>query len=69
MSGSDFKPPRERVEDALREIGTLLMTFAPLDASINHEADTMSLLIFFMIGIIVFAAALVLEKGRRNALK
>ena len=49
----DFTTQRERIEDALREIGTLLMTFAPLDAAINPSESGARLLIFFVIGLIV----------------
>jgi len=55
---------RERIEDALREIGTLLMTFAPLDAAINPSESGGRLLIFFLIGLIVFLLALRLERSR-----
>lgn len=55
---------RERIEDALREIGTLLMTFAPLDAAINPAESGIRLLIFFVVGVIVFVLALRLERRR-----
>ena len=66
---SEVKTVKERIEDALREIGTLLVTFAPLDAAINRETNALSLLIFFLIGIIVFAAAVLLERRRRDAVQ
>jgi hypothetical protein len=59
-----FTTQRERIEDALREIGTLLMTFAPLDAAINPGESGARLLIFFFIGLIVFVLALRLERSR-----
>jgi hypothetical protein len=68
----DVSPPsrptsqRERIEDALREIGTLLMTFAPLDAAVNPAESGGRLLIFFVIGLIVFLLALRLERSRCN---
>jgi hypothetical protein len=55
---------RERIEEALREIGTLLMTFAPLDAAVNPKESGGRLLIFFVIGLIVFLLALRLERSR-----
>lgn len=64
---SESKAPKERIEDALREIGTLLMTFAPLDAALNRDANVTSLLIFFVIGLIVFGGSLWLERRRRDA--
>ncbi len=66
-SASEVKTPKERIEDALREIGTLLMTFAPLDAALNRDANVLSLLIFFAIGVIVFLIALRLERSRRES--
>jgi len=66
---SEIKTAKERIEDALREIGTLLVTFAPLDAALNRDANVFSLLIFVVIGIIVFAAALLLERRRRDAVQ
>jgi len=48
----------------LREIGTLLMTFAPLDAAVNPKESGGRLLIFFVIGLIVFLLALRLERSR-----
>lgn len=61
---SETKSARERVEDAFREIGTLLMTFAPLDAALNRDTNALSLLIFFAVGVIVFLVALRLERSR-----
>lgn len=40
------------------------MTFAPLDAAINPSESGGRLLIFFLIGLIVFLLALRLERSR-----
>jgi len=40
------------------------MTFAPLDAAINPSESGARLLIFFVIGLIVFVLALRLERSR-----
>ena len=66
---SDFKPPRERIEEALREVGVLLMTFAPLDAAVSSDASRAELLIFFGFGLILFVLALTLEGSRHRAIK
>ena len=55
---------RERIEDALRESGTLLMAFGPLDAALSRDGSSTGFLIFFLIGLIVFLLALRLERSR-----
>ena len=66
---SEFRPPRERIEEAMREIGVLLMTFAPLDTAVSSDASRAELLIFFGSGLILFVLALTLEGKRHRAIK
>ena len=54
---------RERVEDAFREIGTLVITFAPIDATFATDRrgllrETLTLL---AIGVLLFAGAVAME--------
>jgi len=65
------RPPRargatERVEDAMREIGTLLIAFAPLDAALSPGPMPTAafLLLFLGLGLTLFVGALLIEKGR-----
>ncbi len=55
---------RERIEDALREIGTLLITFAPLDAVIGERRALGLLLLFALLGAFLLILAIVLERSR-----
>jgi hypothetical protein len=64
-----YKPPRERIEEALREIGVLLMTFAPLDAAVSVVDSRLEFLIFFGSGFTLFVLALTLEGRRHRAIK
>ena len=51
-----------RVQDALREIGTLLIAFAPLDVGLQGVAGRVHVLVFFLsVGAGFFGCALVLE--------
>ena len=55
----------ERVEDALREVGTLVIAFAPLDAAFAGGTDRVALLLLFAIyGILLFMGSLWLERRR-----
>lgn len=50
---------RARIGEIIREIGTLLVAFAPLDAAVSPDADPMSpytLLLSPLIGGVVLAA-------------
>ena len=58
---------RERVEEALREIGVLLITLAPLDLVIVTPTQRPALLIFFCFGVFLLAGAMVLERRRTDA--
>ena len=56
----------ERIEDAMREVGTLLIAFAPLDAALSEgpmPAATF-LLLFLGLGLTLFAGALLIERMR-----
>jgi hypothetical protein len=63
---ADRKTVRERVEDGMREVGTLLMTFAPLDAALAQPRALGGLLIFLLVGAFFFTLAVVLEARRGN---
>jgi len=60
------KSAAERVEDAMREVGTLLIAFAPLDAALSERREHVAvfLLLFLGLGALLFVGALVL--GRRR---
>ena len=66
MEISEVKSAAERIEDVLREIGVLLIAFAPLDVALNHhqEGDKNFLLLFLGLGTSLFTGALILEKRR-----
>lgn len=65
---SKTKFVRERIEEALREIGVLLLAFTPLDAAVNSAQGHGSgvLLYFFGLGLCLFGGALLLERRRRS---
>jgi len=56
------KTVRERIQDGMREVGTLLITFAPLDVALADRAQVKFLLLFLLLGICLFAVAVVLER-------
>jgi hypothetical protein len=66
LGGANRKSVRERIQDAMREIGTLLMTFGPLDAAIAYHDPTSLrfLLLFLALGLCLFSGALALERRR-----
>jgi len=57
---------RERIEDAMREIGTLVVAFAPLEAAFARESDDRlaTTLILLTYGIVLFVGALLFERRR-----
>ena len=57
---------KERVEKGMREVGVLLIAFAPLDAFMKSgEPTPWGTLVFFVVaGILLFWLALVLEWRR-----
>ncbi|MCM2304578.1 MAG: hypothetical protein NDJ72_07735, partial [Elusimicrobia bacterium] len=61
-----MKPIEERLEDGMREIGILLVAFAPLDISLNHREgeNLVFLALFFGLGMTTFLGALVIERHR-----
>ena len=65
------KKARERIEDAMREVGTLLIAFAPLDAALSEGRGQMNtlafLLLFFGLGSLLFVGAVLLERRRSRA--
>ena len=53
------------VEDAMREVGTLLIAFAPLDAALAERPGKTGLLSLFMIvGVLLFIGSLLIERNR-----
>jgi peptidoglycan/LPS O-acetylase OafA/YrhL len=59
---------RERVEEAAREIGVLLIAFAPLDVALNDARPFRwwILLLFLSLGLLFFVCALVAERRRKH---
>jgi hypothetical protein len=59
---------RERVEDVLREVGTLLVAFAPLDVALGGEKTKSwsSMLLFLSLGLLFLIIALVAEQRRHH---
>ena len=61
------KTAQERVEDAMREVGTLLITFAPLDAALAESSGMAGkFLSFVIVGVALFAGSLWLERRRTH---
>lgn len=61
----DRKTPFERLEDLLREVGTLLIAFAPLDAAYaNTGSAGRTALAFLAIGLVTVIIAVILESRR-----
>jgi len=60
---------RERVEHAMREVGILLIAFAPLDAAFSGDRPFVIalVLLFLGIGASLFTGAIMLERGRTSA--
>ena len=56
----------ERIGSALREIGTLLLAFAPLDHTMNETASAWSLAGFVIAGGLLFAFSILEELRRRK---
>ncbi|MFI5312179.1 MAG: hypothetical protein ACHQQ3_13145 [Gemmatimonadales bacterium] len=58
--------PIDRVEDAMREIGTLILAFTPLDAVFSTEGGGRGrpFLLFLLWGLSFFLGALLLERRR-----
>lgn len=65
-NGSGRPTTRERLEDLLREIGTLLLAFAPLDVALSSERPNRwpILLLFLSLGMFFLAIALLAERRR-----
>jgi hypothetical protein len=65
--GVGVKTVQERVEDAMREVGTLLITFAPLDAALAEGSGVAGkFLSFVIVGVTLFAGSLWLERRRTH---
>lgn len=56
---------RHRILEAIREIGILLMAFAPLDGALMPMPETQrqNLLLFVLGGILLFVLSVLLEMG------
>lgn len=61
-----MKSPREHVEDALREIATLLLAFAPLDAALAGDDVWIIAVLFTIVAVGIFWIAIKLEKARTH---
>ena len=60
-----MKTVQEPLEDAMREVGTLLIAFAPLDAALAERPGKTGLLLLFMIvGVLLFIVSLLIERRR-----
>ena len=53
---------RERIFEAVREIGILLAALGPLDATVTEASRRPYLLLFAALGVFLFTAALFLER-------
>jgi hypothetical protein len=64
----DVPTPRERVEDARREVGGLFIALAPLDTAFSENARgaLTNLLLFLATGMTLFSIALFLERRRHD---
>ena len=64
----DTRPVSERIEEAAREVGILLIAFAPMDAAVNaaQGQKTGSLLFFVVAGLCLFSGALLMERRREG---
>jgi hypothetical protein len=63
---SETKAAFERLEDAMREIGTLLVAFAPMDAVLAEPGRRGLVLIFCLVGVLLFMGSLWLERRDRH---
>jgi len=65
---SQVKSVAERIEDGMREVGTLLIAFAPLDAALSEGRANGGVLLFLLLllalGALLFVGALLLERRR-----
>lgn len=58
---------QQRIEEAMREIGVLLIVFAPLDTAFSAGPQTRALwLPFLLIGLLLFVAAVLSEWSRTH---
>jgi hypothetical protein len=63
MDRTELKTLGERIADGMREVGVLLLAFAPLESALSHrgEGSRDFLMLFFGSGMSLFSVALVLE--------
>lgn len=60
----DIKTTEERIEEATREIGVLLIAFAPLDVALSERHELPFLFLFLGLGILMFTLSLWSERRR-----
>lgn len=63
---AEFKSVRERLEEAMREIGVLLLAFTPLDATLNRAPGQPrgAILFFVALGLCFLGTAILMEHRR-----
>ncbi len=66
-SYSEVTSVQERVEDAMREVATLLFAFAPLDAVLTAGDQGAITLTFMTLSVLLFSMAIGLERRRDRA--
>jgi len=65
MARSRTKTVAERIEEAMREIGVLLIAFAPLDTAFAGARSAIGwALLFFLAGLFLFGVALRMGRSR-----
>ena len=53
-----------RIQEAMREVGVLLIAFAPLDVGLQGAAGNLRVLFFFLgLGLLLFIGSLTVEWG------
>ena len=67
MDQSPTRSVAERFEEAMREIGVLLIAFAPLEAAFSSGSRALTwLLLFLLVGLSLFSAAVIFERRRSH---
>lgn len=54
----------ERIEDAMREIATLILALSPLDAVFTPAYQARSVLLLMTFGLLLFMTTLMMERRR-----
>jgi hypothetical protein len=58
---------QQRVLDAIREIGELLMAFAPLDGTIQKDVSLWTVVGLFAVGFCAFLLSVLIERRLEDA--